>query len=108
MIFRTELAQRILEGRKRVTRRAADGPCRYTVGKTYAIQPGRGKHAVGRIEVVSVRREELGYPTGSEALLEGFDTIAAFGRAWSELHGGTYDPKMIVDRIEFKLVKEKK
>ena len=53
----------IIEGTKTMTRRPTD---RYEVGKTYAIQPGRGKFGIpeGRILILDVwsEREDDWYP----------------------------------------------
>ena len=32
---------------------------KWQVGRTYAVQPGRGKKAVGRIRIIKIRRERL-------------------------------------------------
>jgi hypothetical protein len=52
MIFQYTLDQ-VLDGRKTQTRRlvTAGRPSRWRVGRTYAVQPGRTKKAVARIEV---------------------------------------------------------
>lgn len=51
--------QQIIEGTKTHTRRPTD---RYEVGKTYAIQPGRGKFGIpeGRILILSKQYEVKG------------------------------------------------
>lgn len=69
----------ILDGKKTQTRRVCHvndkyeplhvgGPAvidtasirnRWVVGQTYAVQPGRGKKAVGRIRITAIRRERL-------------------------------------------------
>jgi hypothetical protein len=38
---------------------AANRRLRWQVGKTYAVQPGRGKHSLGRIRITEIRRERL-------------------------------------------------
>ena len=79
MIFKPELVNLILAGKKTQTRRPLfydiHGkviPCRYKVGKTYAVQPGRGKHQVARIEILEVRRESWGAISEPDAIAEGF------------------------------------
>lgn len=78
MIFKDKLCQKVLDGTKTQTRRLVkDGdfivdfpmPCvfsgakgnrlRFRENQTYAVQPGRGKHAVGRIGIIKIRRERL-------------------------------------------------
>jgi len=51
----------------------------WRVGLTYAAQPGRGKSAPFRIEVLSLRRERLQDITPEEALLEGIRVKATQG-----------------------------
>lgn len=69
MNFAPDLAEKILAGEKTVTRRMpSDNPrspwwrekCAFEVGREYAICPGRGKNAVGRMRIKSVRLERLG------------------------------------------------
>lgn len=113
MLFKPELAQAILGGRKTVIRRLRKGetvdgrwvdePCRYKKGKDYAVQPGRGKKAIGRIRVVSVIAEALHQLDDEEIRLEGFDSRRDFEEAWKRITGQSsyLDP---VWRIEFELV----
>lgn len=123
MIFRPELVEKILAGEKTITRRKVQYrfsesllggkarikvklPCRYKEGRAYAIQPGRGQGAVGRLRVVNVSTEELGGGldwSTSEAEREGFDGWPEFAEYWTKLYGD-YDPAQLVHRIEFELV----
>lgn len=141
MIFRPDLAQLILEGRKTQTRRLVkDGDYPYTLLRvvkavnrhgrliwkvndgtvdwlsmagvgdndgsrgggcasyrqpTYAVQPGRGKAAIGRIRFTSIRSENLGDISDADIEAEGFcqDTggpdfldPVAFRQAWDRLN----------------------
>lgn len=45
---------------------------KYEVGRTYAIQPGRGKSAVARFELIGLRVERLQEITREDAIREGF------------------------------------
>lgn len=112
MIFRPEVAQAILDGHKTVMRRRRTGsnptgkpggwldePCRYKVGRTYAIQPGPGKKAIGRIRVTGVRPELMTDLTVDEARREGFAGIPEFIATYHG-RGSWLD---IVWRIEFVL-----
>ena len=88
MICRPELVDLILEGKKTETRRpvkAKETECRCRVGHDYAVQPGRTKHGVARIEVLSVRRNILAQI--DRAKLEGFDHRVPFFRYWGGLYG---------------------
>lgn len=119
MLFKPELCQAILDGRKTETRRLVkygdgklnlgeqlwfmqgvgsnigsifqDGRNRtptvvtrwqyspyrikWQVGRTYAIQPGRGKRAVGRFLLTGIHGECLQDITGQDAVNEGFQPI---------------------------------
>ena len=105
MIFTGPMLDAVLAGTKTVTRRRADGPataCHYEPGKTYAIQPGRGEHAVARLEVVAASHERLGAITSAEARAEGFPGRDEFFAYWRRLHG-YLDGTAWVHRIEFRL-----
>lgn len=104
MIFGPDLIGKVLDGTKDVTRRRLHGrPIRYKVGHTYAVQPGRGKEAVGRIRVTGVRTERLSHITTNEVRREGFTSFGLFMNYWIQLHG-TWDPEEEVAVIEFELV----
>jgi hypothetical protein len=117
VIFKPEMVEKILAGEKTVTRRPVkleDGgyggaiflPCRYKVGKDYAVQPGRGQKAVARIRILSVERGPLKPLRLTVAALvdegrrEGFCDWFGLCDYWRSLYG-TYDPAQLVDRIEF-------
>ena len=42
-----------------INMRTGKSRTRWEEGKTYAVQPGRGKKAVGRIRITKIRRERL-------------------------------------------------
>ena len=88
MIFTPQLARAVADGRKTQTRRTvkADKPCRYKEGHDYAVQPGRGKPAICRLNVLEVREEPLGDITHRDAKAEGFRNTAAFKAYWVRLH----------------------
>lgn len=104
MIFRQDMVDRILSGEKTQTRRPAPPPpaqCRYRVGRTYAVQPGRGLHGVCRIRVVSWLRCRVTPISPRDARAEGFLSPAEFYARWVDLHG-SLDGSCY--RIEFELV----
>lgn len=110
--FRPELAAAVMDGSKTVTRRlVSDNPrspwwreaCRLMPGRTYAVQPGRGKVAIGRAEVLSVRRERLGDVNHAEARREGFADQPEFARAFAAINGW-YDKDAEVWRVELRAV----
>jgi hypothetical protein len=117
MIFSPDLCELILSGRKTVTRRPVKYvpdirsknrdaiPCRYLPGIDYAVQPGRGKKSIGRVRIVSVRRENLmDVWKPYECTWEGFKTPAAFWSRWATIYGDGFDHYQQVWRIEFELV----
>lgn len=113
MIFRPELAEKVLRGEKTVTRRLlSDNPrspwwregCAYRPGRDYAVQPGRGKPTVGRLVIVRCAVVQLGWLTRGEAAAEGFASPADFARAWVEINDGGYDGHTLVWRVQFELV----
>lgn len=109
MIFRPELAEKVLSGEKTETRRIVkegetSEACRYVPGRDYAVQPGRRRRAIGRIAITDVRREKLGEITHEGALREGFSTVRAFLDYWRRLHGpASLDPEQEVWVINFEL-----
>jgi len=67
----------------------AGGRGKWQVGRTYAVQPGRGKKAVGRIRMMKIRRERLQEITQEDALAEGIghrsyptEKPPAYPQAW--------------------------
>ena len=81
MNFRPELAAAVMDGTKDVTRRLTSenprspwwaGGCSLKVGRDYAVCPGRGKDAIGRVRIVSATLEAAGAVTDAEAVREGF------------------------------------
>lgn len=113
MNFRPELAQAILDGKKTVTRRLpSDNPrspwwregCSLRVNRLYAVCPGRGKNAVGRVVVTDVRMEPLhGVMAEGEPEKEGFASYEDFRTAWCEINGAIYLGEYVW-RVEFVLI----
>lgn len=112
MNLQSELAEKVLRGEKTVTRRLVNanvhspwfiGGCSLRERRDYAVCPGRGKHAICRVQVVNVRKERLGWLTPAEARNEGFDSPHAFELAFGRING-SYIPDALVWRVEFRLV----
>ena len=110
MNFRPELAAKVLDGSKTVTRRLAssnprspwyEGGCGLKVGRDYAVCPGRGKPQLGRVVVTAVELMRLGRVHPAEALREGFESVAEFEEAFAGINGAC-DPDWLVWRIEFR------
>ena len=112
MNFRADLAAKVMVGRKTVTRRRmSDNPrspwyrhaCSMIHGRSYAVCPGRGKAAIGRVLVTDVRAATLGDVDDHEAHLEGFPRRASFVAAWTEINGD-FDPHELVWRVVFQTI----
>ena len=61
----------------------------WRVGNTYAIQPGRGKKAIGRFRLLAIRQEPLQAITMADARAEGLGyarPINPFARLWNDIH----------------------
>lgn len=112
MNFKPELAQAVMAGQKTVTRRLVSensrspwfrGACRLKVGQDYAVCPGRGKNAIGRVRVTRVSREPLHLVLNpGEPQREGFPSAEAFLKAWKDINGG-WDDMATVWRVEFEV-----
>lgn len=118
MIFKSELAAKVMAGEKTVTRRlVSDNPRSpwwrertwYQAGKVFTINPGRGAPNVGRARVIEALLQPLAaleacslLEADREAQLEGFEDVCAFWREWREINGPT--PRAIVWRIEFEVI----
>lgn len=113
MNFRPDLAAKVMAGEKTVTRRLmSDNPrspwfrerCALVPGRDYAVCPGRGKNAIGRITVTATMSEPLGWLDDAEARREGFDDAHGFVAAFQEINRGKYDPDALVWRVAFEVV----
>lgn len=113
MNFRPALAAEVMAGEKTVTRRlVSDNPrspwnilgCKLKIGRDYAVCPGRGKHAIGRVRIVSVTMQRLGILDIHEAEREGFAQVWEFEQAWEDING-SYDPNALVWRVEFEAIR---
>lgn len=111
MIFRPELAAKIVTGKKTATRRAlSDNPrspwwrerSSYEVGQVFAVQPGRGVPAIAKARILQLRIEPLSALKPSDARREGFPTREAFVDAWRSING-SWDPDQRVRVVEFEL-----
>lgn len=102
MIFRSDHARMILQGRKTQTRRRVrpgETECRYRQGQSYAVQHDRQKPAAGRLVVVTVARQRLGDVTLRDAKAEGHRTRRDFLDFWAGLF-----PTMTLDDPVWALV----
>ena len=98
--------EKVLDGSKSQTRRVIDphemavrgkgnrieaiithGREKWRVGKTYAVQPGRGKKQVGRIRITSIRQQRLDRISPQDSIAEGFSSRQDFLHTWDKIHG---------------------
>lgn len=77
------------------------GRVKWQVGKSYAAQPGRTQKGVGRIEIISLRREWVELISDYDVRAEGFANKFDFWETWKAMHGHT---GMNCWVIEFELV----
>jgi hypothetical protein len=109
LTFKPELAEAVMAGEKTETRRVAnDNPrspwwrerCGFSIGRDYAVQPGRGKIQIGRARILYTSRGPLRKLTASQAAAEGFASVADFEAIWEQLHG-SYDSALEVWVVSF-------
>ena len=58
----------------------------WKVGRDYAIQPGRGKPAVGRFKLIKIRREDVRDISFWDIQREGFNQSSEFWHVWCLMH----------------------
>lgn len=58
----------------------------FVCGNDYAVQPGRGKAAVGRIRITGIRREDVRNISETDAIAEGFVDRISFLETWVNMH----------------------
>ena len=102
MIFKPELAAKVLDGRKTITRRRINpNGVRYHSGRWYKVQPGRGKFHVCHIFVTAVHTQTLGAVSDADAAREGFPVSRLdFIDYWKRINGG-FDPDERIAVIEW-------
>lgn len=103
MIFKDELCDKVLSGEKTQTRRMKKegeyfvggsftrvmvkkqnlyrmSRVKWMIGRTYAVQPGRGKKAVGRMKLLAIREEPLRDIAWRDVKAEGVDLSGLVSR----------------------------
>ena len=105
MIFKPELARKVLDGSKTMTRRRGDFS--YSPGREYKVQPGRSKFHVCHVLVTRVREERLGDISLGDAWAEGFQRVSAFMDYWTAINGGfDQDERVAVIEWDTSTIKE--
>jgi hypothetical protein len=120
MIFEYTLPQ-VMSGKKTQTRRLVkpgdvagmdakgkivavvnNGREKWRVGKSYAVQPGRARPQVARIEITGLRRGHADKITTADAHAEGFPNEQAFFDEWRRINGAkNQDAEIWI--VEFRL-----
>jgi hypothetical protein len=59
---------------------------KFLIGKTYAVQPGRGQKAVGRIRITGIRCEDVREISAEDVRAEGFNDTFHFLWTWTQMH----------------------
>jgi len=75
----------------------------YEVGKSYAVQPNRGKKSIARILLTGIRCERVEKINEEDAVAEGFPSRDAFINTWYSIHGKAANLKTFVWVLEFEL-----
>lgn len=68
----------------------------WQVGKTYAVQPGRGKQGIGHITLTNIRFEDVREISLADAKAEGFETVLDFLAVWVSF----YDQNVSLTKLE--------
>ncbi len=66
-----------------------NGRLHWQLGGDYAVQPGRGRRAVGRIRLTAIRQQDVRTITQADAQREGFADVAGFFYVWTLMHDFT-------------------
>lgn len=117
MLFKPELAAKILRGEKTETRRLKkpgdrlvngrtvyrNGRVQWELGRTYAICPGRGKRAVGRIRLTCISEEIVGAIREECAIQEGFRSRDEFLAVFAAINGAKHESSLCY-ALTFELV----
>lgn len=80
---------------------------KWKVGKDYAVQPGRGKKGVGRIQIYMIRLETFASISQADAVAEGFTDPAGFHAKIRDLYGQDFDLNQPCWALTFSLMEAK-
>lgn len=64
-----------------------NGRKKWWVGKTYAVQPGRGEQQIARIRLLAINRQKVSQISQTDAQAEGFSNKQEFLLTWAHIHG---------------------
>lgn len=141
MQFTRENAEKVMAGTKTQTRRPvkngekfyssflglpakvidANGRIKWQEGRTYSVQPGRGKSGIGKIRLIHIERERLQDITGGDCIAEGIAATPgkslwhediqlklAYFRLWDSIYpnGQRVGDNPLVNALTFEKVEE--
>ncbi len=65
----------------------SNGRLKWKVGQTYAVQIGRGKPEIARIQITRINSEQVTRISSADAKAEGFNSRQEFINIWKQIHG---------------------
>jgi len=74
----------------------------YKLGRSYAVQSGRGKPGLFTIKVIDLKYEFLGEISEEDVKAEGYETKEEFINSWREINK-SYNPRQAVTVIKFEI-----
>ena len=75
----------------------------FEVGKSYAVQPNRGKKGIARIMITGIRSQPVWAISERDAHAEGFGSREEFLTTWRTIHGHRANLNRTVWVLEFTL-----
>jgi hypothetical protein len=100
MMFKKDLLDLVLSGRKTQTRRRHKNPLKEK--QKYVVKRNWYKNTEQYIQITKVYPQKLGDVSEEEAIKEGFSSLDRFREAWIRINGN-WDPEMEVTVYEFEL-----
>jgi len=100
MMFKRELLDLVISGKKTQTRRLHRRVLRE--GRIYALKRSWIESTGDYIKITKVTHQKLGDVSEEEAHKEGFSGLEEFRNAWISING-RWEPEMIVTVYEFEL-----
>jgi len=100
MMFKRELLDLVISGKKTQTRRRHKNPLKEK--QKYVIKRNWYKNTEQYIQITKVYPQKLGDVSEEEAKKEGFSSLDEFRDAWIRING-SWDPEMVVTVYEFEL-----
>lgn len=68
---------------------------KWQVGKTYAVQPGRGEKAAGRIQITNIRRQDVREISPEDVAAEGYAGKIDFLVTWASMHDKSFELSIV-------------